>query len=268
MLAVIIFPFVIALYTYDFFKTREVMYIQPDVKFTNEMIVEALINDGTVDKVYQFSTVQNINNRFSNLLTAPRLSVNSKDYNSDLLNDDIEIEFKFTTTSAMTVKSVHILFYLQYYIGDDVNAQMKTLVYKEFDASNGNNLRNVRLKGPLKLYQKNPIAPGTMKRELYNSQLEDDYLQYGIMDILDLYQMRNQTTKLNAQPLISSYGSTTETKITMNIEIPTVESVDYYPSALQVLKRAWVQYLGILIPIYFILYVFIYGNIVKRRFMK
>lgn len=268
ILLTLVLPALLAAATNDFLLLESIVYEQPNVKFTNEMIVEVLMNDGTTDKVYQYSTIQNINNKFSNKLTAPRLSVNNIDDNNDYLNENIEIELKFAKTSNDFVKSIHVLFYLQYFLGEEINTQFKTLVYKQIDSANGKNITFARMKGPLVLKQKNPVAPGTMKREVYNSELEDDYLNYGINGIIDLFQMRNQTVKYNAQPLVTTYGITTETKLRMDIQIPTIETVNYASSALQVLKGAWIQYLAFFIPIYVILYVFLYGFVVKSNVLN
>lgn len=257
----------LAIATYDFVVLEGTYYGQPQVLFTNEMIVEALVEDSTgLDKVYQFSTIQDLQNKFSNKISSPKLSVISIDENNDLRNENIQIEFKFDKSATTdTVKSLHILFYLRYFIADEVNTQLKTLVYLELDAPNGDNLALARMKGPLKLKQKNPIAPGTMKREIYDSALKDDFLQYGIQGIIDLYQLRNQTTVFDAKPLIHSFSSTTETKLSMDIQIPTIENIIYWSSTLQTLKIAWIQYLAFLLPIYFILYIVLYGFVVKSN---
>ena len=261
-------PMLLAIATNGFIRLESIQYDQPNVKFTNEMIVEALVNDGTVDQVYQYSTIQDLNNKFTRQLTAPSLSVNNIDHNTDNLNENIDIDFKFTTTAAETVKSVHILMYLQYYVGDEINTQLKTMVYKELNAAQGQGLTYARMKGPLRLEQKNPLAPGTMKREVYNTALEDDFESYGISGIVDMFQLRNQTVEFEADPLISSFGSSTQTKITMDMEIPTIESISYYPSVLEVLKNTWIQYLAFFIPIYFVLYIFMYGFVVKSNVLN
>lgn len=268
---VIVLPFMAAWSTHRFFVREMVDYVQPEVKFTNEMIVEALTNPGTanaVDVVKQFSTIQDLNDQFPTLLTSPKLSVDSFDENSDLRNENLKIEFKFDHLSDEKIKSLHILFYLQYYIGGDINAQFKTLCYVELNAPTGGSIGGTIMKGPLELKQKSPIATGTIKRSLYATTLEDDYLNYGIQGLLDLYNARNQTTVFDAAPLVHPYGLNTETKIELNLQIPTSQRVLYYASGFQVFKNAWVQYFTLLVPIYYLLYVLIYGYIVKSNILE
>lgn len=254
--------------TNNFVKRQSVYYEQPNVKFTNELIVEALVNDGIVDAVKQFSTVENINTEFTTLITNPQLSVNSYNQNDDLKNERIEIEFEMAKLSTDTVKSLHFLFYLQYYIGNEINTQMKTVVYVEIDAPNGANIGYTQMKGELKLVQKNPIAEGTIKRSLYDSTLEDDYFSYGISGILDRYSYRNQTTTFKASPIVTTYGSTTSTKVKLILVVPTVESIWYYTSVLELVKYAWIQYLAIFIPVYYILYILLFGFVVKNNVLQ
>ena len=218
------------------------------------MIVEALINDGTIDSVKQFSSVQNIQNRFTSLLSSPQLSVESYDSNGDLRNEMIKITFDFNHATTETVKSLHILFYLQYYIGNEINAQFKTLLYLTLDASNGDNISVVKSKGRLNLVQKSPIEVGTIKRELYSSTLENDYFNYGIQGILDLYSTRNITTEYDAftsiVPALPAKSTTTNVELT--IEIPTYQKIWYFTTILQMSKYAWMQYFAFIIPFYFV----------------
>lgn len=265
---VIILPLILAIATHGFIVRESVYYEQPTVKFTNEMIVEALVNDGTIDSVKQFSTVANINNRFSSVLTAPELSVLSYDANDDRRNEKLDINLKFSKATTDSVKSLHILFYLQYYIGNEVNTQFKTLVYLELNAINGGNIAYAFSKGNLKLQQKNPIAEGTIKRELYSSTLEADYLNYGIDGILDRYNIRNQTTEYDANPIVSTYGATDKTEVQITVVVPSLESVWYFTSILEVVKHAWIEYLAFFIPIFFILYVWLYGFVVKANVLQ
>ena len=256
-------PLILALATNNFIKREAIHYGQPDVKFTNELIIEALINDGTINTVKQFSTIADINTAFTNKIENPQLSVLPYDRNGDLKAEDLTLEFEFFHQTTESVKSINILFELQYYIGNDINTQFKTLVYKTINAPSGGQISFARFRGDLILKQKNPIAEGTTKRELYNTTLKDDYNNDGISGMLSKYVMRNQTTEYKAEPLVSSLSGTSSTKIIMDIRIPAYESIWYYPSVLQVIKTTWIEYFALLIPIYFILYVWMYGFIVK-----
>lgn len=232
------------------------------------MIVEALINDGTKDIVRQYSTVANINNEYKNKLTNPQLSINSLDYNGDQRPERIDIDFEFVYAATETVKAVNVLFYLQYYVSNEINTQFKTMVYKSINAPNGGNLAYAQMNGDLRLVQKNFMAQGTIKRELYSSTLESDYFNYGIQGILDRYNTRNQTTVYDANPSVHSFSSTTSTQILMQVRIPTYQPIMYYTSVLEILKNAWIEYFALLIPIYMILYIWLYGFIVKTNVLK
>lgn len=231
------------------------------------MIVEALINDGKIDSVKQFSTVQNIQNRFASTLPAPQLSVENYDRNGDLRNERILINFDFSHATTETVKSLHILFYLQYYIGNEINTQFKTLVYLSLDASNGDNIETVKSKGRLNLLQKSPIEVGTIKRELYSSTLEDDYFGYGIQGILKMYSTRNLTTEFDAYTAIEPAlpAKSTQTNVELTIDIPMFQKVWYFSTLMQVAKYAWMQYFAFIVPCYFVLYVWIFGRLAKAK---
>jgi len=260
-------PLILAFATNNFIVREAVLYGQPDVKFTNEFIAEALLSTGatTSNIVKQFSTVANINNKYSNPISNPQLSVNPYDRNGDLKAEKLTLEFEFLHLSTENVKALNILFYLQYTIDGEINTQFKTVVYKSFSAPSNGGIVNVKMRGDLELNQKNPLAVGTIKRELYSTSLEDDFNNYGIPGILDRITLRNQTTVYNAEPIINSFTGGTKTKIVMDINIPLIQETLYFTSVLQMLKLAWIEYFALLIPIYVILYLWIYGFIVKSK---
>ena len=145
---------------------------------------------------------------------------------------------------------------------------MKTAVYQSLSAPTGQGIQYAQMRGDLELKQKNPLALGTIKRELYETTLEDDFNNYGIRGILDLYVERNQTTEYRAEPVITSMAASngqTKTKVKVVIDVPMVQPVWYFTSVLQVMKFAWIEYFAIFIPIYFVLYVGMYGFFVKSN---
>ncbi|CAI2377467.1 unnamed protein product [Moneuplotes crassus] len=257
-------PLILAIATNNFIIREKVAYEQPDVKFTNEFIAEALI--GTTVK--QYSTVENINKEYSSLIQNPQLTVTPFDRNDDLKAETLTLEFEFFHLSTEQVKGLNLLFYLQYTLGGEINTQFKTLVYKSLTAPLDGGIQYAQMRGDLDLKQKNPVAEGTIKRELYNTTLEDDFNDYGIRGILDLYVSRNQTTEYTAEPIITSMpanAKTTSTKVKMIIDVPLIQPVWHYTSVIQVLKLAWIEFFALFIPIYFILYVWLYGFFVKSN---
>jgi len=51
----------------------------------------------------------------------------------------------------------------------------------------------------------------------------------------------------------------------MLFKVPKLQEILYIPSVLEVLKQAWVQYIYVLIPVYLLLYVTLFGYVIENK---
>lgn len=84
----------------------------------------------------------------------------------------------------------------------------------------------------------------------------------------DYYQERNETLEYLATSTVT-YGTTQSPPPALTVDllfkVPQHQELVYIPSVLEVLKQAWVQYVYVLIPLYFALYFLLFGYLVENR---
>jgi transmembrane protein 231 len=79
------------------------------------------------------------------------------------------------------------------------------------------------------------------------------------------YAERNESTTYNyGAPIVNPGGGNSyESTINMKVRIPLEQPIWYEPPTIEVMKFAWVQYVGLLIPTLYLIWLFVsfvYGN--------
>jgi hypothetical protein len=103
--------------------------------------------------------------------------------------------------------------------------------------------------------------------------LKDKYLfgvdresPYDMLALYNKYSNRNVTTKFEGDLFLSPKlnNDNNKVEIILNVYIPKIQDVLYYASFGETIKEAWIQYIYIFIPIYFLVH-FILGFIIRNR---
>ena len=163
-----------------------------------------------------------------------------------------------------------MMFFFDYYLIKKARFYTESMMYLDIDTPNGEN--RIILNGELKLKQKSPIAQMSLPRVI-----KDDYLfgidresPYDMLALYNKYSSKNITTKFEGDIFLSRYNvenngnGNNKVDITLNVYIPKSQDVLYYASFAETIKEAWIQYIYLFIPIYFLIH-FILGFILRNR---
>ena len=271
----IFIPLFIAYATEDFWQRIKICQEQPYVKLDKKYFISTLEEDKTNQDHSKFYTSSNlINSHLSTLedddylLSGVSIGISNIDENGDSFNDKIEIKISFIPNT--TLKNIKMMFFFDYYLIKKARFYTESMMYLDIDTPNGEN--RIILNGELKLKQKSPIAQMSLPRVI-----KDDYLfgidresPYDMLALYNKYSSKNITTKFEGDIFLSRYNvenngnGNNKVDITLNVYIPKSQDVLYYASFAETIKEAWIQYIYLFIPIYFLIH-FILGFILRNR---
>ena len=269
----IFIPLFIAYATEDFWQRVKICQEQPYVKLEKKYFISTL-----EEKYYsRFYTSSNLINSYLSLLedddddyllSGVSIGISNIDENGDSFNDKIEIKISFIPTT--TLKNIKMMFFFDYYLIKKARFYTESMMYLDIDTPNDEN--RIILNGELKLKQKSPIAQMSLPRVI-----KDDYLfgidresPYDMLALYNKYSSKNITTKFEGDIFLSRYNvenngnGNNKVDITLNVYIPKSQDVLYYASFAETIKEAWIQYIYLFIPIYFLIH-FILGFILRNR---
>ena len=270
----IFIPLFIAYATEDFWQRIKICQEQPYVKLDKKYFISTLEED-TNQYHSKFYTSSNLINSYLStledddyLLSGVSIGISNIDENGDSFNDKIEIKISFIPTT--TLKNIKMMFFFDYYLIKKARFYTESMMYLDIDTPNGEN--RIILNGELKLKQKSPIAQMSLPRVI-----KDDYLfgidresPYDMLALYNKYSSKNITTKFEGDIFLSRYNvenngnGNNKVDITLNVYIPKSQDVLYYASFAETIKEAWIQYIYLFIPIYFLIH-FILGFILRNR---
>ncbi len=271
----IFIPLFIAYATEDFWQRIKICQEQPYVKLDKKYFISTLEEDKTNQIHSKFYTSSNLINSYLStledddyLLSGVSIGISNIDENGDSFNDKIEIKISFIPTT--TLKNIKMMFFFDYYLIKKARFYTESMMYLDIDTPNGEN--RLILNGELKLKQKSPIAQMSLPRVI-----KDDYLfgidresPYDMLALYNKYSSKNITTKFEGDIFLSRYNvenngnGNNKVDITLNVYIPKSQDVLYYASFAETIKEAWIQYIYLFIPIYFLIH-FILGFILRNR---
>ena len=273
----IFIPLFIAYATEDFWQRIKICQEQPYVKLDKKYFISTLEEDKTNQNQNhsKFYTSSNLINSYLStledddyLLSGVSIGISNIDENGDSFNDKIEIKISFIPTT--TLKNIKMMFFFDYYLIKKARFYTESMMYLDIDTPNGEN--RIILNGELKLKQKSPIAQMSLPRVI-----KDDYLfgidresPYDMLALYNKYSSKNITTKFEGDIFLSRYNvenngnGNNKVDITLNVYIPKSQDVLYYASFAETIKEAWIQYIYLFIPIYFLIH-FILGFILRNR---
>ena len=182
LLAVVI-PYILSFITNNKWLKQKDFFEQPNVHFRNELILEALDDQGNS---VVFSTVKKIQDGNNEGLLVPVVAVSSKDQNDDGLIDSIQVHIEMKASEQ--VQNVKVIGTFDYGLSKFMDIEMIGMMVVNIDTPNG--ASRILTEGELKLVQTEPIRLDSIRRAIYNVNPLDDYLTSSFFDILESYQSR------------------------------------------------------------------------------
>lgn len=259
-LIAIILPFFLAFSTNEFWKKRETYEEQPTALYRKEIIVMAYTVDA---ETLVYSSVSGINNLFFESMVPMIIESSMIDYNFD--NKPDLYDFNITLfKSPSQLRNIKIITFYDYRLRDRIRIDLIGMAYVDIDTPIG--ASTIYVDGLLRLKENQSIRPSSITLTTYNNTLLDTTTTSDtfLPSVFLKYNDRNVTTNYDyGKPLILPGGQTSSVKISMKVRIPANEEVVYKPSFLETMKFAWIQYVSLLLPVGYIIYLFacfVYGN--------
>ena len=261
-------PLFMAYSTEDFWQRVKICQEQPYVQLKKKYFISTLEKNENNIYLSKFHTSSELlNSKIDSvgsednerLITGFSISILNIDENGDSFNDKIQIKMSFMTENLLNIK---MMFFFDYYLLKKSRFYTESMMYLDIDANNAN---SIILNGELKLKQKSPIAQMSIPKILKDKYLfgVDRESPYDMLALYNKYSNRNVTTKFEGDLFLSpkSNNDNNKVEIILNVYIPKIQDVLYYASFGETIKEAWIQYIYIFIPIYFLVH-FILGFII------
>ena len=264
-------PLFMAYSTEDFWQRVKICQEQPYVQLKKKYFISTLEKNENNIYLSKFHTSSELlNSKIDSvgsednerLITGFSISILNIDENGDSFNDKIQIKMSFMTENLLNIK---MMFFFDYYLLKKSRFYTESMMYLDIDANNAN---SIILNGELKLKQKSPIAQMSIPKILKDKYLfgVDRESPYDMLALYNKYSNRNVTTKFEGDLFLSPKlnNDNNKVEIILNVYIPKIQDVLYYASFGETIKEAWIQYIYIFIPIYFLVH-FILGFIIRNR---
>ena len=259
--SILILPLIYAVATRNFWQPPTVYYGRPNVKFTNEVFVQAEVGDS----ILSYSNVQPVQALIRHPIDAPIFK--SAEFNPD--NDRVyrNFQFKFSFRSgASDVSSIAMLLHFTYYADGAPNVHFKAAMPVFISSPSGASISKAILSGQMRIEQRSALQVGDgLADTLYNHNFTEELIKYSPNNIFERFTSRNTTIKYDHTSIVQSFGDPTTTEVEMDVLIPGYESILYRPGFVESLKVAWVQYWALLIPLYVLLYLCLLGNDIEAE---
>ena len=276
---VILMPIFAGYATDDFWDYLQVYYDQPIVGLNPNNFIIYASKDGKYGKYYVPSaSLTFCQDQLNNLLCAEPLcdslcdkpssltiSPNPKENNNVIKKTD-ELNISFQISELNTYSSIKLMAFLDYGINSKIKFLMHTLLYLDIDINGG---ASIETNGELILKQRAPFTSTTItNKQYYNNEYVLDANKINPFDfgaIFDEFKNRNYTTEYKhsvrsfskdsgLEVNIISQTEETNSNVNINIRIPKAQKILYQQKTYNNLKKAWIQYIFIFIPIFLVVY--------------
>eukprot|EP00826_Nyctotherus_ovalis_P017479 TRINITY_DN15152_c0_g2_i1.p1 TRINITY_DN15152_c0_g2~~TRINITY_DN15152_c0_g2_i1.p1 ORF type:complete len:305 (+),score=76.94 TRINITY_DN15152_c0_g2_i1:99-1013(+) len=248
----------------QFWLKSNLRYEQPLVRYRGEFYLDLETSAGTV---YQYSTYNTITAKADNVVPV-FVEFGNEDTNFDGIVDVIRIRAVVELGSdlkATAFQKVNLAVGLEYQLNDTTKITMKSGFFTSFNTPAG--AGQIHAIGNLVLSQKFPISVHSNRKYLYDSaSIFDPLLANNYITALHSYNARNETLEYQKTTLITP-SALNEITLDLTLHIPTHQEVAYDPSMQEMLKNGWLQYLYLLIPIYFAVYEIVMWALVRYKVM-
>ena len=263
---VILMPIFAGYATDDFWDYLQVYYDQPIVGLNpnNFMIfvsppagAEGVLQPG---KFYMPSSASSLCTQLGKE-NCKTLSLDKPELKNTITKEDeIEISFKLEEP----IQNIKFMAFLDYGINSRIKFLMHTLLYLDIDINE--RIQTIETNGELILKQRAPFTSTTItNKQYYNNEYILDANKINPFDfsaIFDEFKNRNYTTEYkHSVRSISEDTTGTEStsqsskiEVDIKIHIPKAQKILYQQKTYDNLKKAWIQYIFIFIPIFLVVY--------------
>jgi len=227
--------------------------------YNNEVVVTTLSSSQSISNSQLktslssglFSTIGWLNDLHSSTLDIIDIQSTIIDSNADQ-KPDLYI-FNFTIyKSPISLKNLKIFIQFEYILRERINLDMTGIALADVSLPNG--ASEVYIDGDLRFKQRNPLKSAKVVRKEYNESVfkQDRPVDNLWERTLLRYYDRNETLVYNFDYSTKAAGDGLKVKVNLVVRIPTYETVVYQPLFIQNLKFAWIQYLSLLIPLWYL----------------
>jgi len=245
---IIVLPFLLAFSVNKFWAKPKIYYEQPFIQFNGAFYIQVVKTDGTS---LLYSTINRFNLMAPNQLLSPTIETEEADIEDDGLNELLVLRLTLPLT-PLTVRQINLIAGLDYTLFQNAKLFFSAGIYASYCSAFG--ISSVEANGRIILKQKNPLTITSIQNivnasnDLFTAIESKSYF-----DVVDEYSRNNQSLYYDNKYMISPYGINNEVKVRMSMIVHNQE-INYAPQMLEILKGAWVYYMGFLIPIYIIIY--------------
>eukprot|EP01083_Nonionella_stella_P134685 409737_1 len=249
----VVVPFLFAYNSEAFWKKEGVIFAQPRVEFTRQIIL--LVEGADAGSTLHWSTLPEYDVLMGVGTTRePVVRTWSADDNLDGIADKIFIELRLPLTTSETVRSVKLATFYDVSLDDRVTLRMQGLAFCQMQS----HLPGFRVDfiGDLNFKQTHPIHV-TGQRTVYNTPIVDTAHLTSVKDvlfptILGNYQKRNETLHYEYPYSVWTPGQDEVLTINMEVNIRK-QRITYVPAFAETVKFAWMQYLAMLFVVWYFL---------------
>ncbi|KAJ2953742.1 hypothetical protein O0L34_g1368 [Tuta absoluta] len=251
----IILPFILAYRSRGFWLKSHEYFEQPTVHFTYEYLLVAETEDLSQPIMCgEAALVGDLNHSGEEFCA--ELQVQEKDYNTDNINDILQLKFLLNIPKERTVASITLILALDFQLKNVCPYHMQSLavINRNFAVPPS----GLKYYGDIQFHQ--VVHLPCLRHHIdnkYNTSVfeyaNDNYNENVVDFILENYFSRQVITETKTLFARSQNGHTGTMTLDIHLRIPEVQ-IKYTPSLLQELKWAWPQYLSIVIIFYWIFY--------------
>jgi transmembrane protein 231 len=266
MLLTILVPFFFSFYTNGFYLKVATYFEMPEVSFTKDFIIEVVEDSsGTVtDK--QFTSVSDFHHYNVNTLAPPFFSYYREDEKDDGHPEKIVFDITVQGVTSKNVRDLYLALSFNYKLDGVIKEQMISLAVFQVHSPSG--LGKVNAYGTLALKQREPIEDDYQEKTEYNINPLLKVINGSLTEMYTEYLERTEITEFNGKTVVSPYGATNKFDIHIELMIPKQQEIQYNPAVLESLKNAWIQYIFVLIPLYYILIRYVLRFILSNQIIE
>jgi transmembrane protein 231 len=261
----IFIPFIISYSSSNLWLKNNVVYEQLDLTYQYQAIFQFYGEENESPLSLSYSTSPKINDLYSDSLRMSVFRSNEVDENNDGVMDRLEVGIQVPLGTDESITRMSAVFYHTAVLKDTVRYIFDTVSYVNHDS--GTPMGSLLIDGDVILRQSTSLSTkGGYRLPYTDDPLLDITEDMSIADvnigtILSKSAARNLTTNFiptytYAVPMISpnlaDVGSQKFFNATMTMRVP-VQKIVYIPSASEVLKHAWIQYVSFFIVVGFLL---------------
>jgi hypothetical protein len=246
----IIVPFFIVYATKNFWVGIRVDYEQPIVDYRFEYILYTMQGSQS----YGYTNVRDMNGLMANNLQSVTAKTSMLDYNNDGLNDMFQGYFSFRGSTA-NLQRVQLYVFFNYGFREVVKYEMQDFIRIDVP-SLGAGISRINVNGDIQFKQltsmpSTPIPINTRNTSIFS----DPNANLNIFEYMMNGTNRTEYLDCDYNYLLTPSNGIAEdkTEIFVQLRIPPYESIMHNAPLLENAKFAWIQYISIFLPCWFVI---------------